>query len=445
MCCAEGLGMALIIFISIFVMAASLVLMQKSVRVFNIKHLTIAGFFYILYLARIYIPSFIVYANHPGDYRDTFMFAVQTVLITFPLGLLFANFLAKFKLQEIKRFFSKPIESTISLHFGVVFWLLLGCGIGLMLFNIYQMDTIPILYMISHPGAEHEISVFRELGGKLLLPWGPLRYLYAWSQGLIFPLLTMIALGAYLVSERRRLFWGTSFAIALILAIFYASLTTAKAPVAFVFLLLLIFYYLFKSGEVSKKKLFGFVVLMLAFPLFVTMMKYGRGLEDLWRVWSGIFRRLFYVPSDVLYYYFEVFPAEVDFLYGRSISFVSLWGQEHFNIANYVYLHIFPTSAIASGHSNACFVGNLYADFGMAGVLVGSFLTGTLVQAIQIFLLRRGKTVLSLAVYAFLIFAFYLLTATSVTSTLLTGGVIVVFIIAFGIKLMERILSDAVS
>lgn len=427
--------------------------MQKSVKLFDIKHLTLVGFFYIFYILRIYIPSFIVYFNHPGDYRDIFMFAVQSVLITFPLGVLLINGLAKFKTKEIKRYFQKPVETKTNFHFRIVFWTLLIFGVAAALFHIFQMKTIPLFYLIKNPGDWQHAAILRE-GSLKLIPSVSLRYLAAWLKTLILPFLSLIGLGMFLISKKReKNFWGISFIIALSFTLFYVSLTIAKSPVVVVFLMLFIFWYLFKSGRVSKKLWAIFFILVLAFPIFITLMRYpedGIGPIRFLEVTKKIFIRIFYIPCKVLYPYFEVFPDKIDFLYGRSISLVPLFGQEHFNVPNYVYKYshevgLLKGTYIESGNANAAFIGNLWADFGKTGVLLGSFLVGMLTQIIQIFLFRRKKTILSFATFAFLVYGFSGLISTSITTLLLTGGIIIVFILVFIIKILEQLFKEAVT
>lgn len=444
--------MLAITLLSVPVFLLSLFLMHYSVRIFNIKHLTIAGFFYIFYVARIYIPAFVVYTNYPGDYRNVFMFAVQSVLITFPLGLLLANWLMRFKAREIAIYFRRPIEYKLNFHFKVIFWIFLIIGIGLMLIYIYQIKTIPILYLIFHPGSDL-VTLLREQSFKLL-PWGPLKYFYSWLRVLIFPFLAMVSFGLWRGSEKKKdsRFWRTSFIVSLLLAVFCISLSATKSGAAIVFLMFFIFWYLFKSGKISKKVIIGFALLVLSIPTFVVTMKdpqYSLGAERLWRMEKAIFERIFYDPAFTLYPYFEVFPDEVGFLHGKSISFSSWFGQEYFDVENYVYKYMFRTELltgtyIESGSANAAFVGTLWANFGVMGILFGSVLVGMLIQTVQTFLFRSKKTILYLAAYAFLVYTFSILVGSSITTVLLTGGVIIVFIIVFIIKVLEQFLKETV-
>jgi len=113
-------------------------------------------------------------------------------------------------------------------------------------------------------------------------------------------------------------------------------------------------------------------------------------------------------------------------------------GSDHFYIENYVYKYRYPTG-VASGHSNAAFQSNLHADFGVVGVLLGGFLVGILMQGIQIYILRREKTVLNIALYSFMVYAFWVLNMGSVTSVLFVNGVIPVLLLVLLFNGMERL------
>jgi len=179
---------------------------------------------------------------------------------------------------------------------------------------------------------------------------------------------------------------------------------------------------------------------MLMFPFVVTKMAYGVGGMDLLDTMKKVAVRLTYTPAADLYDYFEIFPAHHDYLYGQALLkpvLVAL-GSDHFYIENYVYKYRYPTG-VASGHSNAAFQSNLHADFGVVGVLLGGFLVGILMQGIQIYILRREKTVLNIALYSFMVYAFWVLNMGSVTSVLFVNGVIPVLLLVLLFNGMERL------
>jgi hypothetical protein len=292
--------------------------------------------------------------------------------------------------------------------------------------------------MLAHPGSAETTAVLREESFKLLEPWGPLAYTYAWLRGMILPFLSMIALGSLMHVPSRRAFWLSMLIISLGLATFFAALSVAKAPVAAIFLMLLIYWYLLKSGRIGARSFVLFVVLVLLFPFVVVFIQNGLNLDQIGYAASGIFVRVFISPAEDLYYYFRVFPEQVDFLMGRSVAWVRLIGIESFDAANFVALFQNP-STLYSASSTVAFSGNLWADFGFPGVMLGTVLAGVLVQSIQVYLLRVPRDILTTALFAFLTFALFGLTATSLTTTLVTGGVVPILILVSIITGMETL------
>lgn len=379
----------------------------------------------------IFIPSFFVYFNHPGPYRNAYFFAVNSVLITVPFGIIQANILFRFEKQEIQHFFNKPFEhENYSGGFTGAFLIILAGAMIFVFLYIYEAQTIPLFYMIENPGEFFHVTQLREASFKLLKT--SFIYPYEWLRFPIFPFLIILSFGTYLNTRLKK--WLILFLVTLIIGTFYCALSTAKGPVAGIFLILFIYYYLYRSGRVNLiRDLILFSGLIFIFPLIVLYLR-SYGMET--NIIKAILWRLFYVPAEVLYYYFEIFPDEIGYLHGLTIGKIAWFlGEKHFDSVNYVFQYMYP-GKLETGHANAAFIGNLNADFGMIGVLFGGFLAGFLIQWINIYLIRRKKTILSIAVYSVLIMAFWKLSSTALPVVLLSHGVILMFIISPMISLL---------
>jgi hypothetical protein len=153
-------------------------------------------------------------------------------------------------------------------------------------------------------------------------------------------------------------------------------------------------------------------------------------------------RRLTYTQAFALYTYFPVFPAEHDWLWGQTLvkPVLRFWGAD-FYVENFVYQKTYPNSPIPTGHLNASFQSNFYADFGLPGVVVGGVVTGGIMHGIEIYLWRRRKTILELATFAVLVYAFWVLHSGSLTSVLITNGVLPVLLIPPTIRLGESVVA----
>lgn len=152
-------------------------------------------------------------------------------------------------------------------------------------------------------------------------------------------------------------------------------------------------------------------------------------------------RRLSYTEAYALFTYFRVFPAEHDWLWGQTLlkPVLRFWGAD-FYVENFVYQKTSPTSPIPTGHLNAAFQSNFYADFGLPGVVAGGVVTGAVMHGLEIYLWRRRKTILELATFAVLVYAFWVLHSGSLTSVLITNGALPVLLIAPTMRLGEWLL-----
>ncbi|MFY9730345.1 MAG: hypothetical protein WAK24_07035, partial [Candidatus Acidiferrales bacterium] len=332
-------GTAFAVF-SCVVLLISWALTRKCFDVFDSRRVTIGTFWYLTYLAMIFFPSFFVYADQEDPYRSTFLFAVESVLITVPVGWWMANRYFHFYKGDVERFFARPIDSmdrSPQVYKRVGFLLV----ILTILTGLYMREapTIPLFYLLRNPGDYKQLVLLREDSFKLLD--SPLKYAYALARGVGFPLLILVSFGAVL-RKRDYKKWRTMFLISLTMGIFFASLSLAKAPVAYIFLVLTVFLYLFRGGLLSRRMVATFLVLILLFPIGVIL---AVSSEDttLAMALAGTGTRLLYQPAAGVYYYFEVFPSHIPYLKGRSIGKLSwLLGESYFDTPNYVGLYENP-------------------------------------------------------------------------------------------------------
>jgi hypothetical protein len=426
---------SLLVIISAAVIISSLWLMQKAVGVFNLRALTLPGFWYLVYLAIILIPSFFVFAEQVDPYRLRYLFAVESALLTVPLGIIFMKQLFKFHTRETVVFYRSPLQPSRSDLSVLTFVLFLGLAWALTLLYVREVKEIPLFYMIAHPGESALLTQLREESLKLLA--SPLRYAYSVLMSTFYPFLILVAFGQYLQTKQKT--WGWLFVASLLSGGLFAGFTIAKSPVAALFLMVCACYYLYKGGKVGGKFVISLVVLFLVFPFFVIVREYAGQIGPVAAI-ENVGRRIFHVPASVLYYYFEVFPDVVPYQYGATIEKLAwILGREPFNSTNFVTLYSAP-HAMASATANAAFLGNMNADFGLAGCLIGGVLVGVLLQAAQIYVVRRGKSPMSMALYSFLLFDFVLLNSSALPVVLLSDGALLVFLLAWTMRAVDSVL-----
>jgi oligosaccharide repeat unit polymerase len=422
--------------VALLIFFASMVSMHLLIGVLSIKRITIPAAFYLTYLFMIFVPSFYVYQDHPGSARDIYIIAVVSVLITVPLGIFFVNYLYKFKRVEIGNYFTaRPfISSTLDVYPAIFFISIVS--VFFTLYYFYQIPSIPIIEMIQG-GDSHSLAVSREESFKLLDPrWGGgtyLFYVYLFLRTLIFPILIIITLGYFLYTKKRK--WLYLFILVFCIGGFYAISQLSRAPIAAIIMRIIVFLLLFYRGNVSLKNIVIGAIIMIAYPLIVTMSYVSdrtvlEGIE-------AVIIRMTYTPAEDLYYYFEIFPSHHEYLYGETLikPFLKLLEFDYFYIENYVALYISP-GGLQSAHANAAFLSNFNADFGLVGVFLGGLTVAMLMQWLQIKILRKEKNIYNMSIYAFILYAIWVLNFGSLTSVLFVNGIIPVFILIWGIKVL---------
>jgi oligosaccharide repeat unit polymerase len=412
---------------SAIVLSLSWWLVRKTTVLFNFRRVMITGFWYLTYLAMIFIPAFFVFGDQEDPYRSRYLFAVHSVLITVPIGWLLANWFCRFRKCDNERFFLATIANTGNARrLKTVYLFLLIPSIILTIIYVRSVETIPLFYLLRNPGEYMQVALLREDSFKLLD--SPFSYAFYVLRAAIFPFLVLVSLGCYL--QTRKAMWRNLFVGTLALALFYCSLSIAKSPVAAIIVLMGFLFYYYRGGIVSKRAVVVFLICVLLFPIIVISVAY-QDVADVGFVFQAISQRLFYIPSEAVYYYFEVFPSHHEFLHGRSIDkFARLMGWLPFDSANYVGMYEDPTG-IESVSDNAAFVADLNADFGMLGVLLGGLLTGFIMQWFHIYAVRRKKTVITVALYSFLVYIFWFLNSTSLPIVLASNGVILICLISW--------------
>lgn len=423
------------------ILLTSLWLMHHCIRIFRIRNMTIPGLWYWSYLVMIFLPAFYVAAGKPdGSVKNSYLFGVSSVLLTAPLGVLAVSILLRLKPVEIKEYFAAAVkERPPSVHQVIAFSVFLLAAIALTTNYAIEVKNIPFFYLLGNVGAYDEVLSLRATSFKLLS--SRLTYVYSVLRQMGYPFLIMVALGNYL--KTRRVIWLFLFLVTLCSGFLFAAFSVAKAPVAIIFLTLFLFLYLFFGGAFKAKQLVFSLIIIFAFPVGVILLLQPEvGLRI--AVKSTLIR-LLDDPARQLYSYFEVVPEYLDYLCGSTISFVARFrGETAFNLTNYVALHDNPSliaRGLTSASANAAFVGDLHANFGVGGVLAGGFLAGFVMQGMQIFLLRQPKTISNLAIYSFVMYGFWFINLSALQTTLLSGGIVFVFMLALLIRIVEAILN----
>jgi oligosaccharide repeat unit polymerase len=428
--------------------------MQKTCGILNLKLVSLQTLSFGGYLCMIAIPAVLL---NPIPYnsflnvlspQQTFQQTVLFGLFGYATGTFIISKILGFKVEEQKKYFSKKIKKDFYKHSYLATILLSIMSVFIMGLYFVQiglaLQDYPIFKMFSSNNI-NELAFAREKVFKLVDPrWNasPAAYLFFFYLGLrvwLFPFLVIYSFLSFLVTREKR--WLFLFGLNLVHSVFYAALSIARAPVAALVLRLVLAWHYFRLCVIGKFQTALVIFLVLFFPLLVTTLAYGH--ENPASGLTAVIRRLFITPADDLYVYFQAFPVYFDFQQGGTLlkPFLHLFRQDHFYIENEIYKFQFPFSDIKSGHANAAFLGNLYADFGPFGSIIGSIFTGLIIQFFNIFLCRSEKNIMNVTLYAYLVYSLWIINFGSLTSVLGTNGVIFIFLMPVVYTFLDKVLN----
>ncbi len=217
---------------------------------------------------------------------------------------------------------------------------------------------------------------------------------------LLAPLTAYVAL-AYALLRRRlgEAVWAVSASLVAIAAVTYSG---EKAPLV-LFLLGLGLTYGYARGGLSFRQLtlLGTGAVGLVAALYVAI----AGTVGL-ALTTGPLGRLMFSQIAPLALHFDTFPERIGFLQGASFPqwMVGPFGLEHIRSARIVMEIYNPERAAAgeAGVMNTLFVGEAWANFGWAGLLLAPIIVGAVVQSVHYVLLKLPKSPVFVGAMAYL-------------------------------------------
>ena len=168
------------------------------------------------------------------------------------------------------------------------------------------------------------------------------------------------------------------FVLSLSFACFSAVMSTEKGPIIHFFIALLIIYIVsINKGVYPVKKIVavGLILYLLLVSLYLNFM----GSRDFASASTSIFSRIFTGQIAPVYYYFEFFPRQHEFLSGRSFpNPKGILPFKCYPLPSKVWAWKFPDLARSGivGTVPTVFWGEMYANFGILGILFSPIVVG---------------------------------------------------------------------
>ena len=315
----------------------------------------------------------------------------------------------------------------------VLFLLMVVIILGFLAVTLMDSQISRILDFVSSQGSEFEkIALRREFGGS---QW----YLYNLLLSSIAPFFCLVCL--VLGYKRRNYRIALSGLILTILTVIGKLATLSKAPVVVFVVQMMLAWILVRQKSVSRKTTLWLAGIAFAGLSLVTAIAIPN--LEIQQIPEFLYYRIFMVSNEVLLEYFAAIPEQIPHTWGTQIGLVaSLLGNSGDFIPNYSAVSAVTRGSYAST-STAMFIADAWGDFSWFGVIVFSFLAGAIVKGIDIYALRRGKTDEGVAIIVAGYYGVFTALSTSLTTAMLTGGLITVPLLSASMILVSRSIGTA--
>jgi len=387
--------------------------------------------YFVFYVLLIYLGSFQIFFENNMD-NPKYFIATNLTLLLFPLGTWLANIILKYKPRtEVLTYIKKPIVK-VSYDFKNIFLFifLLLISISFSLLYLYRLPQIPLISAIKNPGEQFNISKARE-AATILFPGKFHWYRFFFSD--VLSLLSIMLFVKALTSPRYRKTWKLIASSLILLTSFMLLIDMRKAPIIIYSLSLIIAFIIIKGGLKFKHIIvFGLITLFflaITYSLWTGLFVQTDTIKEKILALVPIYNRIVLGQTRALYWYFKIFQTSSDFLMGKSFPNPGgILPYEPISLTRYVYNIVFPQSKI-EGSMPTVFFGEIYANFGYYIMFLSVLLLGLILQSVQIYFIRRPKTILSVSFMAFLVIYVKNLTATSLFQVFNIFLLILIFLI----------------
>lgn len=393
--------------IGAFAIAALGFLIGKNLvgRSLSFSHLTVPATFMFAYFLMMVLPSIYTFGEMDHPIRYTYLMAVQSVLITFPLGVYICDFFYPRPGETIVRFFDgRPGHSHDGDRYAGVVRVGIVVSIPIVVVFFMYSKYVPLWEMIKqYPTPVDAVALrFASNDSPLVV-----QFLFEILRRMILPVCTLFALfRSELPGGRwRRMYWAL-----VLYTLGVSMLTLDRAPIFALIVMLVLGRALARNwslrSAVTSVHAWKWIPLLGVLGGFISILQYQSDIlwdTFIYNAWYVLSHRIFVDPSYMAAHYgFERFDDRGQLLHGRDVRLFSLFGGNYVDSVNGIGD---PRNTVAP----VTFVGDLWRNWGWSGVILGTIVMGAAIQFIQLRLIQR-KNPMSMSLQVILILtAFYLI------------------------------------
>lgn len=323
----------------------------------------------------------------------TYFILIYTALML-PIVIILVNYL--FFRNTTSLVYKRYIEKeTMVFHSNKVFIIMLFLtlvGICALIYTFAYIGYIPILKYITRDinFAVERINIGRNFAGN--------EYIRNILMLFLIPLISYVAYVYMRLTNEIK--WKLLFALVFVLSILTKTYDFSKAPVVYY----LVYFYLLEvwMGKVKNiKKILPFIVIGGIVMLFFYRVISGYE-GNILSLTSGPLSRIIMTQVATLFLHVDAFPLTVNYLQGHSFHriFSFIFGPGEYGIrSGRVVMETYAKSSVANGTAgvmNTLFVGEAYANFGLAGVFFAPIIVGIIISVVHCVFIKSPKTPLTI-------------------------------------------------
>jgi oligosaccharide repeat unit polymerase len=331
------------------------------------------------------------------------LWTVYYTLVAFPIGVIFFNYVIGFKNDKnLKLFLSKKTEYCFSdsdSRVKVFFYIITLVSLGVVVYLSYYKAPL-FMYLT---GNIDRIQTARIAYDRFFEGSALIKNVIGQS---IIPLASYIAFSYYKYTKQKD--WRNIFIIIASCALFISGANMSKSGLAWYFLPFIFIITSF-SGNIPYKKMFKFGLLMIPLPIYMYTVKYANAgfgaLDIIFNFYGGPIGRILIGQVQSLPSYFEIFPTMHELLLGKSIAIFSYLGLPFIESARVAAIYLEPVGVAQGwvGVANTLFIGDVYANFGLIGIIFSPFWLALVYSIFYWLLVGNHKNPLTIGTYVFVL------------------------------------------